>query len=68
MFRYRQTQQLQRDLERRFSRLLKPFGLAPTHDSHPELRRKSHTAKTRRPVDEAATSTKRAAKRANKAS
>lgn len=58
MFRYRQTQQLQRDLERRFSRLLKPFGLGPSHESHPDVRGTSGATTQRRSADKAAPSAK----------
>ncbi len=58
MFRYRQTQQLQRDLERRFSRLLKPFGLGPSHGGHPDQRVNSTATTQRRNADKAAPSAK----------
>ena len=39
MFRYRQTQQLQRDLEARFGELLKPFGLSAQDKERPAAQR-----------------------------
>ncbi len=36
MFRYRQTQHLQRDLEKRFGKLLKPFGIGTEKDEKTE--------------------------------
>lgn len=37
MFRYRQTQHLQKDLERRLAKLLKPFGVGAPADEQQEL-------------------------------
>ena len=33
MFRHRQTQTLQRNLEKRFGKLLKPFGIQPSNEA-----------------------------------
>ncbi len=68
MFRYRQTQQLQRDLERRFARYLKPFGLGPTHEAHPELRDKDAMTTPKTHADKAAPSARRVDQPAQQAS